>query len=367
MKSPTDTDNKRHEEHMDDVTMSPIGRLMDDGDEEDATPGGAYVSGFDRGRPAEPTPSAPTRPAPIPGTERERYSPRERERTAPSPSLSSDEDFFEVGVREARRERERRKPTNPNPRPAVRATVPTQRRMAAPPPTASPRTPPHEQTDDMGADEVYDTFRKRYNPDEIISSGRGGRAGRRPPGGDPRTSDARPEEDERINPARVAVAGGAFAFLLLLIILVVSMNNIRRERNYYRTAAQENANFVSRYNAARADVTELRDENNQLRTQRDNYRAQLDARPEPGTGAVPGGNAAPGTGDVAGIPYPDFPREHLVASGQNLTIIARIHYGAERVNRSPAIYTEHIRTYNNMPNENVFAGRTINIPAPPGQ
>jgi len=61
----------------------------------------------------------------------------------------------------------------------------------------------------------------------------------------------------------------------------------------------------------------------------------------------------------------DFPRQHVVQLGQNLTIIARIHYGTERVNKNLVFYTEHIRQYNNMRNDQVLLGQVLNIPAPP--
>ena len=375
MKFPTDTDSSRRytkpaedSEYNDDATMSPIGRLMDDGDEPGEPESGAYVSGFDRRKPAEPE-AAPTRPAPIHGTERERERPgmRERERSAPTPSFASDEDFFEMGSREAtRRERERRRPTNPNPRPAVRATVPTQRRMSTPPAPSS-RPAGREVADDANPDEVYDTFRQRYNPDDLISAGKGGRTVRREPG-DTRGPAPRPqaEEEERINPARVAVAGGAFAFLLLLIILVIVMNNFRIQRNYYRAQVDENAGFRSRYYVLRTEATGLYDSLVDYRNQRNNYRAQVQAQ-TPGTTATDPGdnNDLPGNGTAAQPPAEDFPRQHEVMSRQNLTIIARIHYGAERVDRRPMVYTEHIRNYNNMPNDQVNVGRIINIPAPP--
>jgi len=382
MKFPQDTDNKRRysgtaqdigDEHGDeynkDITMSPISRLMDDSDEQDMPDEpGAFVNGYDR-RPTtaespssdehESSPYAPDR------AERERPPMRERPvATPPSPSLNSDEDFFEVGIREARRERERRRPTNPNPRPAVRATIPTPRRMSAPP-TIRPAPSKHEIEQDNPED-VYDTFRQRYNPEDLISATKSGRAAKRDPG-DTRGFSSRPqgEEDERINPARVAIVGGAAAFLVLLIILVVSMNHFRTGRNFYQAQADENAGYRSRYVAARSENTALLDANSDLRSENATLRAQFEAQ-DTGLAASNGNNNNDASDTETPLDQQDWPRAHVVARGQTLTVIARIHYGTERVNRHPFTYTEHIRLYNNMPNDNTFEGRTINIPAPPG-
>jgi len=383
MKFPEDTDKKRYSaedtggEYMDDATISPIGRLMDDGDE-DEQPTGAYVSGFDRSKPPAPEPPpTPTRPAPIPGAGRERPPSREREmppprerevpppreRPAPTPSLASDEDFFEIGSREARRERERRRPANPNPRPAVRATVPTQRRMSAPP---KPRPADHEEIDTDNPDEVYDTFRKRYNPDELISASKGGRTVRR----DARSSDARPQADEReerLNPARVAVLGGAFACLVLLIILTANMVSLRGQRNDFRTQAEENEGFRTRYHDSQLNATGWQNRYNQRTNDYNTLRAQVSAQASPATADNNHGEGNDATGTATQTPAEDFPRQHTVVPRDNLTVIARRHYGAERVDRNPLVYIAHIREYNNMRNDQVNLGQVLNIPAPPAQ
>lgn len=381
MKFPQDTDNKRRysgtaqdigDEHGDeynkDITMSPISRLMDDSDEQDRPDEpGTFVDGYDR-RPtkAEIPPAGEVERSPYAPDRSERERPPMRERPAPpSPSLSSDEDFFEVGIREARRERDRRRPTNPNPRPAVRATIPTPRRMSAPPPIRP--TTSNNEVDPNNPDDVYDTFRQRYNPEDLISATKSGRAAKRDYG-DTRgpASRAQAEEDERIDPTRVAVVGGAAAFLVILIILVVAMNHFRTGRNFYQAQAEENAGYRSRYNVLRTENTALSEANSELRTERNDLQALLAAQ-DTGQDAYHGNNNNDASDTETPLDQQDWPRQHTVARGQSLTVIARLHYGAERVNRHPFTYTEHIRLYNNMPNENTFEGRVINIPAPPAQ
>jgi len=381
MKFPQDTDNKRRysataqdigDEHGDeynkDITMSPISRLMDDSDEQDRPDeSGAFVDGYDRrSAKADTSPIGEPERSPYAPDRAERERPPLRERPAPpSPSLSSDEDFFEVGIREARKERERRRPTNPNPRPAVRATIPTPRRMAAPP-AIRPTTSSNE-IDPNNPDDVYDTFRQRYNPEDLISATKSGRAAKKD-SGDTRGSASRPqaEEDDRIDPTRVAIVGGAAAFLVLLVILVVAMNHFRTGRNFYQAQAEENAGYRSRYQIARSENAMLEDDNLSLTIERDNLRAQLEVQ-DTGQAASNGNNNNDASDTETPLDQQDWPRQHTVARGQSLTVIARIHYGTERVNRHPFTYTELIRLYNNMPNENTFEGRTLNIPAPPAQ
>ena len=116
----------------------------------------------------------------------------------------------------------------------------------------------------------------------------------------------------------------------------------------YHLQAQEISTYQERYAALRETTAYLEELQNQLNAELNRLQAQYDALAT--------------SSDVD-----DFPRQHQVAFGENMTRIARIHYGEERVNRHPFTYTEHIRLYNGMPHDSVQLGQTLIIPAPPAQ
>jgi len=378
------TDDRNPDKRSDiynDAAVSPIGRLMDDKNEPSDEPS-AYVSGFERGKPPEDHPPErrpvrrqretrepqPAPPEPYPSDNfyemgvleaNARRTTRDRSTSEPNP----DEDFFELGVREARKERERRRPPNPDPKPAVRATVPTQRRM-----NNTSQSPPRRNetySGDQQPEDSYDTFRKRYNPDELISASRGGEPVRRGDGAVRSFSPQPMEDDERINPIRVAIMGVAAAFLLLLIILVVSLTRTIGQRNDLQEIVDAGNEYQSQYNNLRADFDFVSSQLETRTTERDHYRSLALQPGGPGTATDPGyanNYSSSDSSDSAHTISDDFPREHLVVRGDNLTRIARLHYG---IGRDTLRYQQHIMAYNNMRTDVVHLDTTIRIPAPP--
>jgi len=393
-------DRRRLGEEMDDfddnyeedVSQSPIGRLMDeDADNEEPS---AFVSGYnrssntDRGVEQE-LDERPPLPSPV--TERR---PR-RERPAPPPT-DTDEDFFETGIREARatrdRDRERRRQPNPAPRPAVRATVPTQRRMAGSPP------PTRREDDELDStqDSSYDNFRQRYNPDELISSGRGsssggdgGSAASRPArttqrtprtGGDVDLSASRgfaarraeresDDNGDNTGIVRIVAGGTIFVLLILLVIMTGSRAGINRRyraanaRIYEMQATYDRANhYQTRYEAASTENTNLRLSNADLRAQLTEHETGSSTT---GNGTSNDNSTASGDGVPDTIAATDFPRPHTVAAGENLVRIAIIHYGSSTASENQA-RANFIASYNNITNPNLlFVGAELTIPALP--
>lgn len=368
---PHDKNDRQSLDHVgdnhynDELNLSPIERLMSDElDEIDVMEEpNAFVSGFDRSQPEE-------HPAPV-----ERRRPK-RERPAPA---DPDDDFFEVGIREARagreRDRERRRAPNPNPRPAVRATVPTPKRMATPPPR-------HEEEgiymSDSPPEDQYDTFRQRYNPRDLISAGRGGRPVRKgaPPPRDDGPGPSRgsimsrfADDDDSENPnmLRMIYIAGVFVLLAIIVIMIVSRTRLSTRYNDAQETIASMQAAYARTNSLEREVNEL----NAEITVKDNRITYLesqinqqqvtglpnDTTPVDGDDPDDGAVSAPGQGN--------FPVQHTVASGQNLTAIARLHYG-------PGTATEnhlrmlHIAEYNNVPYPfTLRVGDVITIPPLP--
>jgi len=318
---------------------------MDDNDPGETS---EFVSGFSRTQPRE------VRERPRPATRPRQQAPPPR--PAP-PQADADVDFFEAGVREARARSERAgmRPPNPDPQPALRAAVPTQRKMSAPPPqrddahnyydsgpmprhdsgpmprhdsgpmphhdsrppmrqesgplprqesrpltrprgsgerytpparletmprnttprhtaprrdgymsrrgeTAPRHTPPplprhnpHPPPEDQ-----YDTFRQRYNPGDLISSGRG----RPAPHPDGRRRD---DDTGGVNPLRFVLIAFVIALLILLVILIVQLTRVSAERNELSEQIAAAEETVERYEAQGDDLATIRREYNALR------------------------------------------------------------------------------------------------------
>jgi len=397
---PDDFDDNYEE----DVSVSPIGRLMDDDTSEDEP--SAFVSGYSRNsRDRDMEQEVDERPPlPSPVTERR---PR-RERPAPPPADTED-DFFETGVREARvtRDRERRRQPNPAPRPAVRATVPTQRRMAG-----SPAQRREIDEPDSTQEDSYDNFRQRYNPDELISSGRGSsnsgnrsstpppnannpnkgegganrpaRPAQRPPrpGGDVDLSASRgfaarrgerESDDGGDNTGIVRIVAGGIIFILLILLVIMTGSRAGINRRYRAASAritemQETYDRASHYQARYQAAST---ENNQLRLSNADLQAQL-TQPDAGNDTTGNGttgaadnDTTPGNGAPDTIIATDFPRQHVVTAGQNLVRIAIIHYGSSTASENQA-RANFIAAYNNITNPNLlFVGAEVTIPALP--
>ena len=347
------------------MVSSPIGRLMSD-DTEPAEEQSSFVSGFERNQPALEEPPAPA----------ERRRPRPER---PASSADTDEDFFEAGIREARagreRDRERRRKSNPDPKPAVRATVPTTRRMTGPLPRRGEEA--GHSTGSLPEDK-YDTFRQRYNPDDLISAGRGGRPPARrgtppPRGGSDNRGRDRDFDNDGGDPnlVRWLAVGGVLVLLILLVIMTVGRTSASRR---YNEAAERIVSMEAAYaesNSLRRQVDSLeatlRTRDNRI-TYLENQLDQQDGTAATGDGAQQGttGQDTGTTGtDEAPPNQDDFPRTHVVQAGQNLTRIARIHYG-DGTGTENHLRMLHIAAYNNIAYPfNVSGGQSITIPPPP--
>jgi len=341
----------------------------------------AYVKGFERPPAREPArrrePAAHAEPPVDPAPERERRPRRERPTVSRQPELDPEEDFFEAGIREVRardRSRESRRPTNPDPKPAVRASVPTQRRMATPPPEHHQM----EEHDTYPPEDAYDSFRKRYDPAELISASRArqGRQGRdegRPSRGGyasgGRDVAAHADDDsEGLNPMRMILAGLALGVLLLMVFLVISRASrgtriaeleaqvASMEEAYASTHRDRNriAELEGLNNAHERTIADL---NAQIAVQ-----ANLDAQqPGDNNNAPPSEN----NNDSDEAPVQNqlrIPAYHIVERGQSLSSIARLHYGPGTASEIHA-RAEQIRIYNNIANANhIQVGDRINLP-----
>ena len=361
--NPPNADDRTFMEQEDfaDDMSSPIGRLMsDETDDEPTEETNAFVSGFSRNQPEEPS-------API-----ERRSRRER-----PASPSSEEDFFEAGIREARASRDRdrrRRPTNPDPRPAVRAGVPTPKRMTSPlrrdDEYALPDSPPEDQ---------YDTFRQRYNPDELISTTRGPRPQRR---GAPQrereeidlsasrgfASRFADDEGERTSLVRWVAIAGVIVVLGVMIILATGRTSAINRYNAaaYRVRNMEAAylehDAIARQNDARAiEIDSLNDRINYL----ENRLEQLTPATTTGTGVTPPGPGADATTDYVPATPGGFPATHIVESGQTLSRIARLFYGSG-TDTEVQLWANHIAAYNNIADPSLIrVGDVLTIPPLP--
>jgi len=339
--------------NTDEMSTSPIGRLMSD---EVGTVGepSAYVSGFDRAPAAEPEPiiERPSRRERAGGEDGMSGAEHSSDKT---PQPVDGDDFFEAGIREARAIRERRRQPNPAPRPAVRANVPTQRRMASMPSMSQP--PPPE--------DAYDTFRQRYNPGELISSGKGGRPVRKAPPAGGERGPVRPavDDSDTVSPLRYLMLGATVAFLGVLVFLLVHSHNLRGN---YAEAQATIARMQEAYDSYHL-ITEQRDilltKNEAQEITIENLQSELAMREDVGTPGVQQPNDPPVQPVTTEPPAttPQFPVAHVLQRGQNLHAVARLFYG----DATPALIA-HIANYNNLADpDRVREGDVINVPAPP--
>ena len=366
---------------------SPIGRLMDDDVGFENEPS-AYVSGYDRQEQQQDAEKSPTtrrrreRPDATAShmadhndsrETRRRPRPESRQESRPEPrarsiqDLAPDDDFYEAGIREARR----RRPPNPDPRPAVRAAVPTPRRMSAPPPRAQAEQNEADRNQSPPPEDSYDTFRQRYRGD-LISAGAsrsaGGErsAGRRQPAthGEARGAQARSSQDsdDAANLLRVGIFGGVLLFLVIFIILIVQINRLSNSNSdaQYTIANMEEEN--ARYHAAAADrdahYAEIRRQEAEINRLNNELTALQNQDLTDGQGTSDGTIS---DNQTDAEPEPDWPRTHVVLGGQSLGRIATIFYGANTL-----YLVEHIQRYNNIANANhIQEGDVLIIPAPP--
>lgn len=339
----------------DSMSSSPIGRLMSDETEVVAEEDASLVSGFDRSKAEADEPPPPM----------ERRRPK-RER----PDPDADEDFFEAGIRDAStgRERGRRRQPNPDPRPAARATVPTHKRMAAP-----RRNEDEFHPLDMPPEDKYDTFRQRYNPKELISSGQGSRGSRPPRKGAPPTRDGAPRRSdggEDLNLLRYVTLAGVLVLLIVLVLMTVSRNRLTRELEDARETIDSMQDAYARTNSLIRENEELEAQTLADAIRIEELEAQLGVQNGDEEGEYPLLLQQPDDPTTAGeetsatASLGDFPRQHVVLRGQNLTTIARMHYGdgTASENYARAIF---IANYNDLDPNNVPADTVLTIPPLP--
>jgi len=282
------------------------------------------------------------------------------------PKQTGEDDFFETGIREARAARERRRQPNPAPRPAVRATVPTQRRMAAPPPPRHDGDP----TSMTPPEDAYDTFRQRYNPGELISPARGGRPVRNVPpvqGSERRPAPQHYDEDA-VNPLRYLLLFGVIVCLGVFIFLLVRLSSVRSDLADARATIQTMQDESERYHLTAEQRDHWYDEYHRISLEHEYL--QLRYAQLSGAGTTDPGTQQPGTGDSdqptttePPTTEPPFPRVHVLQQGQTVSAVAEIHYG-----RRDWLLVLHILSYNNLSEDaaaRLPAGATINVPAPP--
>jgi len=344
-----------------DEMSSPIGRLMsDESDEEPAEEPNAFVSGFARSQPEE-------APAPI-----ERRPRRER-----PVSPSSDEDFFEAGIREARasKDRDRRRRPNPDPRPAMRAGTPTSKRMASPPP--SRRREQEFNLPDAPPEDQYDTFRQRYNPDELISTTRGMRPVRRGAAQQREEIDLSAsrgfasrfadDEGERTSLVRWVAFAGVIVVLGFIIILATGRSRALRDYREVRYQVTGMEAAYARYNslvweneAMAIQIESLQDDIRELEAQL----RQLTTPDTPGITRPADNGDDNGTTDAPPA-QGNFPATHVVESGQTLSSIARLFYGPA-TDSEVQLRANRIAAYNNIADPSLIrVGDVLTIPALP--
>jgi len=362
------TDENDNEEK---AVSSPIGRLMAAENNESDGEQSAFVIGFER---SEDKPVRRERPAPIANTGEIR--PRPRRERPPQPQQESDVDFREAGAREARArlgDRESRRPSNPSPRPAVRAATPTSRRM-------SHNDEPMDIETQGAAPADVDNFRQRYNPDELISTTRGGARPQRDTTGEsyserprsPRPAPARVHynDEDSASLIRWIAFGGAAIVLLIFIMLIVSRgravgryNNLRTEMDDMRPTYEQAVHYQERYGFQTTETDHWRNQYNDLRAQ-----VNTQATTPPASGNVQADTPGTSTGDNNQEPPAsavNLPTQHTILGGQSLTSIAILYYGRGTASENQ-IRAEHIAAYNNIRNLNAIqVGQTITVPTLP--
>ena len=328
------------------------------------------------------------------------FAPPQRERVRRRPE--NEENAYEAGIRDAQafvgiqsnstdgdegmqspaatRPPRRRPSQNPTPRPAVRANVPTTKKM---PHAAGGRPGTNSDNTETLPEDAYDTFRKRYDPDELISSKRGGQE--RPPrkragaptdegvdlsasnGFDspPRRRPRQPiAENDNVNLIRYAALGAILLFLGVIIILIASRSSLNRRYNELYVENERMRPIYEDASQVQARYNNLRGENQRQANHIAELENQLAAN-QPSTTSGAGGTSGGGTGgESIGSLAPELPAEHTIIAGDNLTNIAIRFYGNSTVvvNQNRA---EFLAQYNNLNINNIPVGRTITIPVLP--
>lgn len=338
----------------------------EDMDDIDAPPPikSAFVTGFDRNptkKRERPIREENERFKPASKEEEPEVMPREehpperhkRRETATTRLLNNAEEPPEPEHRE-RNSRRR----NPAPKPAVRVNVPSERKVRNP-----QGEPMQDRQRENSAEEDLDTFRRRYNSDELFSPPRNPNRPVRQGRSDVRTNRIKPGErdSETVGITRIILAGSLIAALGVVTILTWQMMSFRSAYN------EAQSDLISAHAAVTAAHTEAELTNRDLLYQRDNLLSQISALealfysygidpnappPPPDDGTRPGEGATQTTPST-----PTLPTEHMVVTGENLSRIAQKYFG----NSEPATL-EHIRSTNNLRSINdIQAGRPLTI------
>jgi len=208
----------------------------------------------------------------------------------------------------------------------------------------NPQPPPEDQ---------YDTFRQRYNPGDLISSGRG-----RPGGPHPDGRSRRDDDDAGgVNPLRFVLIAFVIALLVLLVILIVQLTRVSAERNDLREQITDAEEAIERYEAQSGELLTVRHEYGTLRVLYDALYAEHQiclAEPV----VVDGVTTNPITGEII------LPTTYTVQPGDYVRRVAQRFYDSIEpfywrliVDANPAVAAR--------PNYALHIGDVLTIPALP--
>lgn len=344
--------------YSEDLSRAAVQRLFDD-DEADASPPeeSEFVKGFDRNPTKRPDqPKAEDNPAPKeePAEEPARSSRRD---SATNRILHGDAP--EETPERPGRERPRRR--NPVPKPAVRVNVPQER-----PVRERQGQKPPEQPDEHSSPEELDSFRRRYNSEELFSPPRNPNRPVRPGKADVRTNRMKSDyAEEPISPIRIILMCGAIFILVIVAFLVWQLLSTRSD---LREAEQELYEARSAVTAAEAEaerqIREMRAQRDAAEELRDDYLARLRehgidpyAPPDlPDDVTAPHDIDGPTPPPTPGA-RPELPTTHTVVHGDRLVNIAYRYFG----NRYPAT-VNHIVSANNLRDpDHIWIGQVLQI------
>lgn len=372
--------------YSEELSRAAVGRLFD-GEENGGGPPpikSAFVTGFDR-TPASGEDKNPTKKRPPLRETNERFRPRpaeepqhlheeepageaplerhRRRETATTRLLSGAQPDEPTDDRRDRNARRR----NPAPKPAVRVNVPTEHHAQENPPPKNPRNKKNNPNEEHPSEEDLDTFRRRFNSEELVSPPRnpnrpvrGGRA-------DVRTNRIRAGggDSETIGPLQMVLAIVAIAVLALVTILAFQLVSFRGR---YNDSVEANADLRRLLDAAENSIgieTQAYREN-LIAAEAEIARLERVLR-EGGHETLPtnGENWGDEDGEQPPAPpqvgLPTLPTTHTVVSGDRLELIAMRYFG----NRYPAtqdhIVATNIGRFPTLSRDNISIGWELQI------
>ena len=369
------SDEKKDAYYSEELSRAAVGRLFDDDEEEEDGPPpikSAFVTGFDRNptkkrelpkrepnerfKPVKEEPEAseeeqPEVPREEPLVERHR---RRETATTRLLNVASDEGF-EAERRELRNSRRR----NPAPKPAVHVNVPNERQIRDQ--HSDPRNA--SQDENNPTEEDLDTFRRRYNSEELFSPPRNPNRPVGPGRGDVRKNriSVSDRDMDTISPLRMIFAGAAIAVLVLVTILTWQLVSFRTR---YNEAQDELLRAQATVTAAQAEAEILnRDLQYDLAIavrERDNFESILRGLGYDPDAPPVADHDGTGPGDTPTQPTPQpsqLPTTHTVVGGESLNRIALRYFG-----NADQATIRHIQTVNNISNpNNIQVGQVLNI------